>query len=443
MADLYRRLPVLLLVVILLVVVVLFHMCISLKVPGRTHRRRSAKKGVDMDDWQPKSRALFDSPTAHHAQHSGARKSQQYHPSAYVHIPSHEIPLPPTDDEAEEVIGRRSGGGGVDATFAVDVDERTGRQVWEEHRQQLRGDREDAIMRVVRQLHVGISDADKEATVEVDNFEDINEEGENDEEAVVDIRPVGRTSMGGRGRSKKASAAHGRGTKKTASSGSDGELQGDMDVNGERNFWLVEHMVALVRAKQNQDGHLEGMGHTFARMKPREWKWQDVHERLKKVGVARSDENCGKKWDNLMQQFKKVHRFMQECGKPDYFQLTGKERRSHRFNFVMERVVYEEIKGSTAKNHTIHPRNVTDTNAPGGVEMWSGSGRGRGDGGGGGDESGEPHEEEDGSTKGSSFSTCSTAGLAMRQQTFEALTDVMEKHGTLMATALESASKRQ
>ncbi|GBG71018.1 hypothetical protein CBR_g8316 [Chara braunii] len=296
-----------------------------------------------------------------------------------------------------QVSGRRSGGGGVDARFAVDVDERTGRRVWAEHRQQLRGDREDAITRGVRQLHVGGSDTDKEAAVEVDDFEDMDEEDEDNEEAAVDIRPVGRTSMGGWGRSKKAYAAHGRQTKKTASGGSDGE--GDIDVDSGRNFWSVDHMVALVSAKRDQDAHLEGMGHAFARMKPREWKWQDVHETLKKVGVARSGENCGKKWDNLMQQFKKVHRFMQESGKPDYFQLTGKERRSHGFNFVMERAVYEEIKGSTTKNHTIHERNVADTGAPGGVEMSSGSWGGRGDGGGVGDVGGEPQEEEDGSTK--------------------------------------------
>ncbi|GBG74349.1 hypothetical protein CBR_g18760 [Chara braunii] len=189
------------------------------------------------------------------------------------------------------VTGRRWSVGGVDARFAVDVDERTGRQVWAEHRQQLRGDREDAITRGVRQLHVGKSDADKEAAVKVDDFEDVDEEDEDDEEAAVDIWHVGKTSMGGRGRSKKASASHVRRTKKTASGGSDGE--GDLDVDGGRSFWSVEHMVALVRAKRDHDAHLEGMGHAFARMKPREWKRQDIQERLKKVGVGRSARTAG------------------------------------------------------------------------------------------------------------------------------------------------------
>ncbi|GBG62953.1 hypothetical protein CBR_g34653 [Chara braunii] len=341
MADLYRRLPVLLLVVILLVVVVvLFHMCINLKVPGRTRRRRSAKKGVDMHDWQPKSSALFDSPTAHHVQHSSARKSQQYDPSAYAHLPSHEIPLLLTDDEAEEVGSRTvtPGSGSTQdwaGSFSLEVGKRHPDNCTHNCSKKLRGDQEDVITRGVRQLHVGGSDADKEAAVEVDDFEDIDEEDEDDEEAAVDIWP----------------------------------------------------------------------------------------------------------------QFKKVHMFMQESGKPDYFQLMGKERRSHGFNFVMERAVYEETKGSTLKNHTIHPRNVADTGAAGGVEMSSDSGGGRGDGGGVGDVRGEPHEEEDGSTRGSSFRTGSTVGLAkrknMREQTFEALTDVMEQHDTLMATTLESVSKRQ
>ncbi|GBG71204.1 hypothetical protein CBR_g8507 [Chara braunii] len=242
------------------------------------------------------------------------------------------------------VTGRRSVVSVADATFAQDVDERTGSHVWAEHRQELHLDDED----------------------------------EEDEDVAVEIKPPGKRSMGGRGTSKKASAPHGRRTEKSVSVGSDGE--GDVDVDGGRNFWSVDHMVTLVRAKWDQDAHMEGMGHAFACMKPREWKWQDVHERLKKVGIARNPENCGKKWDNLMQQFKKVHRFMHESGKPDYFQLKGKERRSHIFNFVMERAVYEEIKGPTAKNHTIHPRNVIDTGAPSGVEMSSGSGGKRGDG---------------------------------------------------------------
>ncbi|GBG75078.1 hypothetical protein CBR_g19591 [Chara braunii] len=99
-------------------------------------------------------------------------------------------------------MGRRSDGGGRDDSFAVDVDERRGRHVWAEHRQQLRGGCEDLTMRGVRRLHMGGSDAEKEAAVKVVDYEDVD-----DEDDTVDIQPLGKKSMGGRGTSKKDSAS--------------------------------------------------------------------------------------------------------------------------------------------------------------------------------------------------------------------------------------------
>ncbi|GBG68094.1 hypothetical protein CBR_g1215 [Chara braunii] len=113
------------------------------------------------------------------------------------------------------------------------------------------------------------------------------------------------------------------------------------------------------------------MGTACTRMKPREWKWLDVEHNLKKVGVDREDERCRKKWDNLMQQFKKVHHFQGLSGKQDFFQFSGKERLSKGFNFNMDRAVYDEILGSTAKSHTINPKNVVDNGAPSGVRLPS------------------------------------------------------------------------
>ncbi|GBG68897.1 hypothetical protein CBR_g3596 [Chara braunii] len=188
------------------------------------------------------------------------------------------------------------------------------------------------------------------------------------------------------------------------------------------------------------------MGHAYARMKPREWKWQDVAQRLKNVGVDRDVEKCGKKWDNLMQQFKKVHHFQSLSGGADFFQLSAKERASEGFNFTMDRAVYDEIEGSIRRNHTINPKNVADTGASGGVRLPSTSNAdpesvADGDGGVG------REDDNKGSTRGSSQTTGTLAGLgkrkSMRQQTFEALTECMEKHGALMASTMESASKRQ
>ncbi|GBG82991.1 hypothetical protein CBR_g36520 [Chara braunii] len=191
---------------------------------------------------------------------------------------------------------------------------------------------------------------------------------------------------------------------------------------------------------------MQGMGHAYARMKPREWKWLDVAQRLKKVGVDRDADQCGKKWDNLMQQFKKVHRFQDLSGKQDFFQLSGKERTSKGFNFNMDRAVYDEILGSTAKNHTINPKNVVDIGAPGGVRLPSAS-FGDPESVGDRDSGAGKDEDYDGSTKGSSQTTGGPGSFgkrkSTRQQTFEAMMDCMDKHRSLMASTMESNSKHQ
>ncbi|GBG89991.1 hypothetical protein CBR_g50082 [Chara braunii] len=181
-------------------------------------------------------------------------------------------------------------------------------------------------------------------------------------------------------------------------------------------------------------------------MKPREWKWNDVARRLKNVGVDRKAEKCGKKWDNLMQQFKKVHRFQQSSGGVDFFLLSSKERASNDFNFNMDRAVYDEIKGSTGFNETINPKNVADTGARGRVRLPSPS-NGDPEAVAGDDEGAGGKEEEEGSTRDSSQMSPSPGGFgkrkSVRQQTFEAMTDCLDKHGALMAATMESASKRQ
>ncbi|GBG85647.1 hypothetical protein CBR_g40376 [Chara braunii] len=187
------------------------------------------------------------------------------------------------------------------------------------------------------------------------------------------------------------------------------------------------------------------MGHAYARMKPREWKWLDVAQRLKKVGMDRDANRCRKKWDNLMQQFKKVHHFRGLSGKQDFFQFSGKERTSKGFNFNMDRAVHGEILRSAAKNHTINSKNVADTGAPGGVRLPSASSadpESVGDGG-----AGAGHDDDDdGSAKDSSQTTGSPSGFgkrkSTRQQTFEAMTECMEKYDALMASTMENNSKR-
>ncbi|GBG85416.1 hypothetical protein CBR_g40058 [Chara braunii] len=232
--------------------------------------------------------------------------------------------------------------------------------------------------------------------------------------------------------------------KKGQEKGSAGD--GDGDAEEKRNFWSVEHIIALIRAKRDQDAHMQGVGHAYARMKPRECKRQDVAQRLGNMGVDRDAEKCEKKWDNLMQQFKKVHHFQSPSGGADFFQLSAKERASRGFNFTMDRIVYNEIEGSTGMNHTIHPNNMKDTGASGGVRLpltlnADPESVADGDGGVG------QEDDDEGSTRGSSQMTGTPAGSgkrkSTRQQTFDVLTNCMEKHGALMTSTMESASKRQ
>ncbi|GBG60171.1 hypothetical protein CBR_g3415 [Chara braunii] len=174
------------------------------------------------------------------------------------------------------------------------------------------------------------------------------------------VSPFRQSDMVGKGGKSKPSNRKGRPwVKKGKGKASDDD--GDDDAEEKRNFWSVEHIIALIRAKRDQDAHMQGMGHAYARTKPREWKWQDVAQRLKNVGVHRKAEKCGKNWDNLMQQFKKVYHFQSPSGGQDFFQLTGKERANKGFDFNMDRAVYDKIEGSTGMNHTINPKNVAGT----------------------------------------------------------------------------------
>ncbi|GBG42291.1 hypothetical protein CBR_g75718, partial [Chara braunii] len=155
--------------------------------------------------------------------------------------------------------------------------------------------------------------ADKEpAVVDCDDYDDVASDDERWDDETTDVQQIWQKTMGGRSRMTKGSSSTVRRGKKGTAAGSEGE--GDVEGEAMRNFWSVDHMVALIRAKRDQDAHLQGMGHTCARMKPREWKWADVEERLKKVGVERTADKGGKKWDNVMQQFKKVHLFQGSPG---------------------------------------------------------------------------------------------------------------------------------
>ncbi|GBG89689.1 hypothetical protein CBR_g49542 [Chara braunii] len=201
---------------------------------------------------------------------------------------------------------------------------------------------------------------------------------------------------------------------------------------GKHPSWSVKEMLKLVQAKRDQQAHFEGMAHNYGRMHNREWKLQDLQKRLLEVGVDRTTNNIGKKWDNLFQQYKKVQRYETASGGKNFFNLTPSLRTEEGVNCRMEERVYDEIDAMSKGNKTIYPNNVADTSARGGLQMprspsVAGESAARGDGGDGNDDDG-------GSARESGFSAGSTGGNCkskdMHQQTFEAIAEVMDKHGT-------------
>ncbi|GBG91203.1 hypothetical protein CBR_g52085 [Chara braunii] len=325
----------------------------------------------------------------------------------------------PSPLSAGSEVARGRGVGVDDETDFLDVgDGRDGREVWKDRRrdQQLR--REEYIRRGVERLCVGDQENEKETDdplAEADDDDDGDNDVECGEGGVGHASPSLQSDMAGKGGKSKPFGRNARPqAKKGQGKGSDGDGDGDG---------------AHIRPDETA-----GMEMAI------------VVQRLKNVGVDRDAEKCGKKWDNLMQQFKKVHHFQSPSGGADFFQLSSKERASRGFNFTMDRAVYDEIEGSTGMKHTIHPKNVADTGASGGVRPPSTSyadpeSVSDGEGGAG------REDDDDGSTQGSSQTTGTPGGFgkrkSTRQQTFEALTECMEKHGALMASTMESSSKRE
>ncbi|GBG68835.1 hypothetical protein CBR_g3529 [Chara braunii] len=138
-------------------------------------------------------------------------------------------------------------------------------------------------------------------------------------------------------------------------------------------------------------------------------------------------------------------RFQNASGRPDVFRLTNEERKEHNFKFRMGRALYNEIHVGMVGNHTIFPPNIADTGSPDGVQLPR---RGAG-----GEESvcseaaGEGCPDERSSARESDNNVGSGAGGGKRknacQQAFESISDVMERHGALMSSTIESSSKRQ
>ncbi|GBG75495.1 hypothetical protein CBR_g20126 [Chara braunii] len=277
-----------------------------------------------------------------------------------------------------------------------------GREVWDDYRRQSRQSSTSAITRGVSKINVGADDTPGDcdgAGGEDCSAGNGGNDNDEDDDGEMEIRPVGKKRGGPRATSKSREPRAGRRGKKSAGDASAG------DGAKNRDFWTVEHMIALVRAKRDQDLHLAGLGHNMGRMKTKTWKWADIESRLVQIGVtSRKADDCGKKWDNLYMQLRIMHKFMGESGKPDFFTLTPRERKEWGFDC--------------------------------GWTSMCGS-----------DGCGDGQEDDQGSTRNSSFSGGGAGGCGkrknVRQQTFDTIADVMKEHGSLMAMTVDSASKRQ
>ncbi|GBG77297.1 hypothetical protein CBR_g23626 [Chara braunii] len=323
--------------------------------------------------------------------------------------------------------GTMDGEGDDDERAAIEV---VDRQFWDDERQRLRSANTSSITRGVARMSVGPEDVFVDCyggggeEIASDDGSDDNDE---DDDGEMEIRPVGRKRGGSRATTKVRESRTGRQGKKCAEESSVG------DGTKSRDFWTVEHMIALIRAKRDQDLHLAGLGHNYGRMKTKTWKWDDVEKRLVQMGVtSRKTVDCGKKWDNLYQQFKSVHKLMGESGKPNFFTLTSGERRERGFNFRMDERVYSEKKAMSRADHTKHPTNLVDTGVPGGVQMPAPLGRRNVSG--GSDGGGDGQDDDHGSTRHSSLSGGGGGGAGKRKnarhQIFEAMANVMKEHGS-------------
>ncbi|GBG70717.1 hypothetical protein CBR_g8016 [Chara braunii] len=210
----------------------------------------------------------------------------------------------------------------------------TGWQAWDDHQREIWQASTSGITRGVANMKVLGDDIFVHCDgAEGEDYAANESECEDDEDGddKTEICPLGRKRGGSRSRKKVVLPRAGRQGKRVV------QDTGVVDATESRDFWTVEHMIGLIRAKRDQDLHLTGLGHNYGRMKSKTWKCDNVETRLMQMGVtSRKAVDYGKQLDNLYQQFKTVHKFMGEFGKQDFFGLTLVERKECGFHFRMD-----------------------------------------------------------------------------------------------------------
>ncbi|GBG61552.1 hypothetical protein CBR_g22349 [Chara braunii] len=104
MADMQRRLPLLLLVVVVFLFVVFLHVCLSCRPWKQPRKRTASTKGTVLQEERPMAgmKACAVLPAAEGGRRPATTEpSRRYDPSMYNHLLSWETPLPPSNEEPE------------------------------------------------------------------------------------------------------------------------------------------------------------------------------------------------------------------------------------------------------------------------------------------------------------------------------------------------------
>ncbi|GBG65653.1 hypothetical protein CBR_g51953 [Chara braunii] len=129
-----------------------------------------------------------------------------------------------------------------------------------------------------------------------------------------------------------------------------------------------------------------------------------------------------------------------------FFLLTSKKRKELECKFTMDRQLYDAVHATTPNNQAIHPPNLYDTGGLPPQQANEGEqSQARGPMFGGETSASDNMERDSGDGYGSRSSGGTPAGKRknVRQLAFDAVTDVMKTHSTVVADTVDRASKRQ
>ncbi|GBG88735.1 hypothetical protein CBR_g48265 [Chara braunii] len=394
----HDELPLLLLVTVLLLAVVVFPICFLGRVPGRKQTRRTPKRGGKMEKVQTKTTLPVRAGGSSHQRCTSTEGGRRlYDPTLYSHLPSHEIPLPPSDDEGDDPRSSTVPLG------SVSTQDWMGSQLCRQ-----------ALTPTYTDLLEGRTPTGYDAGLVDLNF-GLRSGSAEDVTHTVLVNPASGTSH-----TTPSVRASGRPDNHAWCSGQSGNERG---LFPPRRGAVGAAGVAASRTRTSGSAPCGSTtpGGT--------------------IDGRQDDDECSTAEVVGRKQFKIVHKFMGESGKPNFFTLTLGERKERGFDFRMDERVYSEMTAMSRGDHTIHPTNLADMGAAGGVQM-AGRRGGRNESG-GSEGCGDGLDDDQGSTRDSTFSGGGGKRKNVRQQTFDTIADVMKEHGNLMATTVDSASKRQ